>query len=50
MQLSPTRVILSKLGRIEIYQPIGKEKTPHGPHTHLLPIIRIAVKFGNRAK
>jgi hypothetical protein len=37
MQLSPTRVILSKLGRIEIYQPIGKEKTPHGPHTHLLP-------------
>ncbi|NOQ16926.1 MAG: hypothetical protein GQ581_07695 [Methyloprofundus sp.] len=34
---SPTRVITSKLGRIEIYQPIGKEKTPQGPHTHLLP-------------
>jgi hypothetical protein len=34
---SPTRVIISKLGRIEVYQPIGKEKTPQGPHTHLLP-------------
>ena len=34
---SPCRVVLSKLGRIEVYQAIGKEKTPHGPHTHLLP-------------
>ena len=34
---SPNRVVLSKLGRVEIYQPIGKDKTPQGPHTHLLP-------------
>jgi hypothetical protein len=34
---SPTRVVLSKLGRVEIYQPIGQDKTPQGPHTHLLP-------------
>lgn len=34
---SPCRVVMSKLGRIEIYQAIGKEKTPQGPHTHLLP-------------
>ncbi len=34
---SPCRVVISKLGRIEVYQAIGKEKTPQGPHTHLLP-------------
>jgi len=37
---SPTRVFLSKAGRIEIYQPIGSlpenRPTPEGPHTHLL--------------
>lgn len=38
---SPTRVFLSRAGRIEIYQPIGsleeQRPTPEGPHTHLLP-------------
>jgi len=37
LQLSPHRVILSRIGRIEVYQPIGLEKTPEGSHTHLLP-------------
>ena len=33
------RVFISKLGRIEVYQPIARpdERTPEGPHTHLLP-------------
>jgi hypothetical protein len=37
--MSPHRVFDSRLARIEIYQLIGKPgaKTPHGPHTHLLP-------------
>ncbi len=34
---SPHRVVLSSLGRVEVYQPIGHERTPEGPHTHLLP-------------
>lgn len=38
---SPTRVFISCLGRIEIYQPIGSTAkgipTPEGPHTHVLP-------------
>ncbi|RME99037.1 MAG: hypothetical protein D6773_13515, partial [Alphaproteobacteria bacterium] len=37
----PHRVVLSKLGRIEVYQKIGGPDTggvsPEGPHTHLLP-------------
>ncbi len=37
IKASPCRVVMSKLGRIEIYQAIGQEKTPQGPHTHLLP-------------
>lgn len=39
VRMSPHRVFVSRLGRIEIYQPIGKpgSLTPHGPHTHLLP-------------
>ncbi len=37
IKASPCRVVQSKLGRIEIYQVIGQEKTPQGPHTHLLP-------------
>lgn len=40
---SPTRVFLSRAGRIEVYQPIGSipdnRPTPQGPHTHLLPDI-----------
>ncbi|MFQ6004852.1 MAG: hypothetical protein ACE5OQ_05045 [Woeseia sp.] len=37
----PHRVVVTRLGRIEVYQAIGGEhtddKTPEGPHTHLLP-------------
>ena len=37
----PHRVVITRLGRIEVYQAIGGEhsddKTPEGPHTHLLP-------------
>lgn len=33
----PHRVVVSICGRIEVYQPIGSEKTPDGPHTHLIP-------------
>lgn len=37
--MSPQRVFVSALGRIEIYQRIGAHggTTPGGPHTHLLP-------------
>lgn len=37
--MSPHRVFMSALGRIEIYQRIGAEggATPDGPHTHLIP-------------
>ena len=37
--LSPERVILSRLGRVEVSTPIPPPdgKTPHGPHTHVLP-------------
>ena len=34
---SPHRIALSRLGRAEVYQAIGQEKTPEGPHSHLLP-------------
>jgi hypothetical protein len=41
LEIQPHRVVLTRLGRIEVYQPIGGEhtdgKTPEGPHTHLLP-------------
>tara|TARA_B100000676_G_scaffold311511_1_gene381642 strand:- start:946 stop:1917 length:972 start_codon:yes stop_codon:yes gene_type:complete len=33
----PHRVVYSKQARIEVYQPIGRTRTPCGPHTHLLP-------------
>jgi len=33
---SPTRVVISKVGRIEVYQKISRVRTPRGPHTHLL--------------
>lgn len=37
----PHRVVITRLGRIEVYQAIGgkqtDDKTPDGPHTHLLP-------------
>lgn len=37
--MSPARVFLSRLGRIEVQTPIPKPegKTPDGPHTHVLP-------------
>ncbi len=42
-QSSPDRVCLSRLGRIEVFQPIGsrqqKRLSPVGPHTHLLPAL-----------
>jgi hypothetical protein len=36
---SPHRVMLSRLGRIEVFQKIGVKgsPTPAGPHTHLVP-------------
>ena len=40
-EASPHRVIVSRLGRIEVYQAIpaadGHHKSPTGPHTHVLP-------------
>jgi hypothetical protein len=37
-EMSPTRVFLSRLGRIEVHTPIPRPhgKTPEGPHTHVL--------------
>lgn len=37
LEASPHRIALSRLGRVEVYQAIGKVKTPEGPHTHVLP-------------
>lgn len=41
LKLHPHRVVISKLGRVEIYQKIGGPETggvsPDGPHTHVLP-------------
>jgi hypothetical protein len=36
---NPNRVFVSRLGRIEVYQPIppADGKSPTGPHTHVLP-------------
>ena len=36
---SPHRVFMSRLGRIEVFQPIPPPdgKSPEGPHTHVLP-------------
>lgn len=35
----PHRVFLSRVGRVEVYQPIPPPdgKSPEGPHTHILP-------------
>ena len=37
-QLSPTRVFLSRFGRVEVYAPIPhpEGRTPDGPHTHVI--------------
>ena len=41
LESQPHRVVITRLGRIEVHQAIGGEhtddKTPEGPHTHLLP-------------
>jgi hypothetical protein len=39
LQANPHRVFVSRLGRIEVYQPIPPPsgKSPDGPHTHVLP-------------
>lgn len=39
LQANPHRVFISRLGRIEVYQPIpaASGKSPDGPHTHILP-------------
>jgi hypothetical protein len=36
---NPHRIFVSRLGRIEVYQPIPSAdgKSPRGPHTHVLP-------------
>ncbi|MFM9885812.1 MAG: DUF6925 family protein [Burkholderiales bacterium] len=38
-EASPHRVARSRLARVEVFQPIGREGgvSPEGPHTHLLP-------------
>jgi hypothetical protein len=39
LETNPHRVFISRLGRIEVYQPIPPPtgKSPDGPHTHVLP-------------
>jgi hypothetical protein len=39
LKANPHRVFVSRLGRIEVFQPIPPPngKSPEGPHTHLLP-------------
>lgn len=39
LQANPHRVFVSRLGRVEVFQPIppAEGKSPDGPHTHVLP-------------
>src|SRR5258708_7240654 len=39
LSANPHRVFISRLGRIEVYQPIPppSRRSPEGPHTHVLP-------------
>ncbi|MBY0380556.1 MAG: hypothetical protein K2W78_01350 [Xanthobacteraceae bacterium] len=39
LESGPHRVFISRLGRIEVFQTIPRhgEKSPEGPHTHVLP-------------
>lgn len=39
LEANPHRVFMSRLGRVEVYQPIPPPsgKSPEGPHTHVLP-------------
>lgn len=34
---NPHRIFISRLARLEVYQPIGVDRSPEGPHTHVLP-------------
>jgi hypothetical protein len=49
-EASPHRVFVSELGRVEVYQPIGRPgqqpPTPLGPHTHVLPRLLAAGRAG----
>ena len=51
---SPHRIAISRVARIEVYQPIAPEgaATPSGPHTHLIPRLlrafqRLLAEFGD---
>ena len=46
MQISPPRVIVNPIGRIEVFTPIPfpGELTPSGPHTHFLPELLAACR------
>ncbi len=48
LEFSPTRVVVSALGRVEVETPIPKTATEveYGPHTHLLPYLLKAKKAG----
>lgn len=37
IKAGPNRIFNTAIGRLEVYQPIGIEKSPEGPHTHVLP-------------
>ncbi len=39
LAVNPPRVFISRIGRLEVYQPIPSAagKSPDGPHTHVLP-------------
>jgi hypothetical protein len=39
LKTSPHRVFETRIGRVEVYQPIpsADKQSPNGPHTHLLP-------------
>lgn len=49
-EASPHRVFVSQLGRVEVYQRIGRAgqqpPTPLGPHTHVLPRLLAARRAG----
>ena len=37
LEVNPHRVAIGGLGRVEVFQAIGRDVTPEGPHTHVLP-------------
>ena len=44
LQASPARIVVSPMGRIEVFTsiPLPGARTPPGPHTHLLPPLLVA--------